>query len=80
MVTPDKTTIYKEWTEDKRVQYESIIPKLASARVRYLDLRTPLLNGVSNGVRDVYLPNDTHWGSSGAKIVAEELSRYIQEP
>ena len=42
-------------------------------------LDVALRNEIIRGTRDVYLPNDTHWGSSGHKIVAETLHQYLLE-
>jgi hypothetical protein len=34
---------------------------------------------IAHGIQDIYLPNDTHWGSTGHKITAETIHQYLLE-
>ncbi|RKF14750.1 hypothetical protein D6850_07675 [Roseovarius spongiae] len=71
-VAPDKRTIYADWTAAtlpaKATDFLGALPGTLSGR--YIDLYTPLHAAVQEGVRDVYLPNDTHWSATGQEIVA----------
>ncbi|WP_378212808.1 hypothetical protein U5922_014465 [Aquicoccus sp. G2-2] len=75
IVPPDKRSVYREWTQDalpeKAVDFLRTLPGSLSGR--YIDLLTPLDAAVQSGVRDVYLPNDTHWSAVGHEIVAERV-------
>lgn len=37
-----------------------------------------LKKGLEKGVVDVYLPNDTHWGSWGHKTAAQTVVEYLK--
>jgi hypothetical protein len=39
-----------------------------------------LISAIHNGEQDVYLPDDTHWGSSGYQIAAETLLTFLRNP
>jgi len=78
-ITPDKSSIYQEWSTGYQYQVPSIIPKLASDDVWFIDLREPMIEAVKKGVTDVYMPNDTHWGANGAKIASNELIKLLDQ-
>ena len=42
-------------------------------------LDVALRKEIARGVRDVYLPNDTHWGSAGHQAVSRALLDYLTE-
>ena len=78
MVAPDKLTAYmetfKNFDRDK-IHWMDEIARHPQLQVPRLDIA--LRNEISRGVRDVYLPNDTHWGSNGHQAVARELTDYL---
>lgn len=39
-----------------------------------------LIFAIRNGEQDVYLPDDTHWGSIGNQIAAETLLTFLRNP
>lgn len=45
-----------------------------------LRLDRVLADAVKHGTRDVYLPNDTHWGSAGTRLAAEFVADEIFVP
>jgi hypothetical protein len=50
------------------------LPDLASkAGVSQVDLLRPLHQAISSGAKDLYMPNDTHWNSTGHRIAAETV-------
>lgn len=73
-IAPDKSSAYRPWLKDPAQVVPSRIPeirrglKIAEAP---LDLR--LGHAIADGAKDIYLPNDTHWGSAGHKLVAEAI-------
>lgn len=80
LIAPDKTTIYQPYMRDPIIM-PAFIPALAE-RVGTAVLRADLALGaaVAQGRKDVYLPNDTHWGSAGARIAAELVAGRIFVP
>jgi len=79
MVAPDKLTaymkVYKNFDHEK-IQWLEEIAKHPELNVPRLDVA--LQNEIARGVRDVYLPNDTHWGSAGHRTVARALQEYLK--
>jgi hypothetical protein len=78
MIAVDKLTAYSELLADEPLRNLSRIDVLASdpgLHLPRLDLR--LRQAIRNGVVDVYLNNDTHWGSAGYRIVAQGLVDYL---
>lgn len=81
VIVPDKLTAYARWLS---------APSVAARPVDFLsvgadafggagvDLRAPLFAAIERGERDVYLPDDSHWGGAGqiiaARAVADALS------
>lgn len=80
MVAPDKSSAYCPYFKqnpDKPVRCESIIEHLAVPGLNLLRLDQDIARALEAGTVDVYLPNDTHWGSAGARIAAESLYRWL---
>jgi len=44
-------------------------------------VRTDLLlrEAIEKGQQDIFLPNDSHWGSEGHRIVADGLLDYLRQ-
>jgi len=63
MIAPDKLTaymnVYKNFDREK-INWMDEIAKHPQLHAPRLDLA--LKKKITNGIRDVYLPNDTHWG------------------
>jgi len=80
MVAPDKLTaymnVYKNFDREK-IYWMKDIEKHPELNVP--NLNVALSNDIARGVRDVYLPNDTHWGSAGQRIVARTLIKYLTQ-
>jgi hypothetical protein len=81
MVAPDKLTAYSQVLQDQAFASLSIIPALAKHRALNL-IRLDLLlqQKVRAGVVDLYLPNDTHWTSTGYRLAAEAMVDYLNRP
>jgi hypothetical protein len=81
MVAPDKLTAYTDFLSDKSLRDISSLSDLAGyipGMMPRLDLA--LTSAIRDGEQDVYLPDDTHWGTSGNKIVAETLDIFLHQP
>ncbi|MDH5761917.1 MAG: hypothetical protein OEZ51_02945 [Nitrospinota bacterium] len=78
MVAPDKLTAYMDVYKDfdrKKIHWMDEITKHPELHVPRLDVA--LKKEIERGTQDVYLPNDTHWGSSGHQAVASHLLKYL---
>jgi len=79
MIAPDKLTaymdVYKNFAHDK-IHWMDEIANHPELNVPRLDVT--LKNEIARGVRDVYLPNDTHWGFAGQRTVARALQEYLK--
>ena len=79
MVAPDKLTAYADFVRDKKLQGISALPKLSEQLPGIMPrLDLALISAIRQGEPDVYLPDDTHWGSSGHQIVAKTLLKHLQ--
>jgi hypothetical protein len=80
LMPPDKSSAYAAF----------LSPPISGTNT--LDLVTPglpilaprldiaLRGAIASGVPDVYLPNDTHWGSAGAEIAARAVMQTLPPP
>jgi SGNH hydrolase-like domain, acetyltransferase AlgX len=78
LLAPDKSSAYAPWLPLGPWQVEAA-PRLANPpglKMPRIDLA--LRAGIAAGLRDVYLPDDTHWSTTGARIVARTLLDYLQ--
>lgn len=76
---PDKYDVYYDFIEDNGYPKNPFFEKLSSFNnaklvVNSKEIFQPYLK---NGIRDLYLADDTHWSPKGAKIVAEYLTKII---
>jgi hypothetical protein len=79
MVAPDKLTAYSDYLRDASLRDASMLSGFADHLPHVaLRLDKTLLAAIRQGVEDVYLPNDTHWGSNGHRIAAETLLAFVQ--
>lgn len=72
MIAPDKSSVYTPWIESDH-SFTSGIDRLTLSGVKTINLLEPLRKGVEEGLLDIYLPNDSHWGSMGHKIAADTI-------
>lgn len=81
MVPPDKLTAYSDFLGNPKFQHVSRLSTLANL---YPDVMPRLDNALSKaihaGEQDVYLPDDTHWGSNGQRIAAKTLVTFLIHP
>ncbi len=78
MIAPDKLSAYSELLADHRLASLSRIDLLGADPALHLPrLDQALRTLIRTGVTDVYLNNDTHWGSAGSERVATELVEHL---
>jgi hypothetical protein len=78
MAAPDKLTAYSDFITEKDLPDASALAELSSHHpsvMPHLDLT--LKSALNQGVLDVYMPNDTHWGSIGNRITTETLITFL---
>lgn len=75
MVATDKSTAYSEYIINKSSpSYKSIFTRLSGNKgVRFAPVEEFVKEQIKSGTQDVYLPNDTHWGSEGHKVAASAI-------
>ena len=78
MVAPDKLTAYADYLSDAKLRNVSSLSNLADAHPEIMPrLDKSLIEAIHAGKQDVYLPDDTHWGSNGQRIAAETLISFL---
>ena len=82
VVAPDKRTVYAPWLADP-LPAKALDP-IALARhalgERFVDLAGPMRAAAAAGRRDLYWPNDTHWGAAGHRLAGARIARALAEP
>lgn len=81
IVAPDKTSTFAPYLKDEAKATANLIAELAKEPTLPVP-RTDLVlaQAISSGKKDVYLPNDSHWGSIGHKLFAEALVEHLAAP
>ena len=78
MIVPDKLSAYSNVLKDKSYLNTSIIDRLAAdPSLNLVRIDRPLSKLIDDGVVDVYLPNDMHWGYRGHEAAAAALVQYL---
>jgi hypothetical protein len=78
MIAPDKLTAYSDFLADRRLAALSRLERLAADPALHLPrIDLALKRAIRDGVADVYLANDTHWGSAGYEIAAQEVLAHL---
>ncbi|MCX7193424.1 MAG: hypothetical protein NTY60_07375 [Proteobacteria bacterium] len=81
MVPPDKLTAYKDFTRDSKLRNISLLAELSALQADVMPrIDQTLTDAINKGERDVYLPDETHWGSNGQRIAAETLNSFLLRP
>lgn len=78
LLAPDKLTIYSEVLERKDLANLSRLDKLYDQTLSIGPrVDHALKAAIAAGEKDVYLPNDTHWGYRGHQLVADSLMTFL---
>lgn len=74
LIAPDKLSAYDDFLADRSLAGLSRIDLLARDPALHLPrIDLALRQAIHNGETDIYLNNDTHWGSAGYELVAQKL-------
>lgn len=77
---PDKTTSYEEYIEFDAIKNINLIELLdTDPRLNLVRLDRVFKKQIKEGVKDLYPPNETHWGSRGHRLTAETLIEYLKK-
>lgn len=79
LIFPDKLTVYADYLEDTSWTEPGLIPKLAE-QIEMPRLDLDFAAKIRSGVKDLYLPNDSHTGFAGSKQAAMSIVAFIQQP
>lgn len=78
LLGPDKTSAYSEFIKDSLPEYHGIIEKIPDVdKMPVPRIDIAIQRSIKNGKKDVYLPNDSHWGAKGNEIAATALLEYL---
>jgi hypothetical protein len=77
-IAPDKSSAYRTWLAQPDDLPASLLPALLN-RFPVPDARLDraMARAIAAGTRDVYMPDDTHWGSAGQKLAADAIFNLI---
>ena len=87
MTLPDKATAYQPYLVSTEIkQQPALINRLRIDALtgHGINMLQPIRTMIAAGNKDVYLPNDTHWGYKGfqlaAALIDEKLAAQLKEP
>lgn len=72
LAIPDKTTAYQPYLADEAIrQRPALINRLHVNQIKHgIDMLPPIQAMAAAGHKDIYLPDDTHWGYKGYQLAA----------
>ncbi|MBK8816884.1 MAG: hypothetical protein IPN42_15865 [Methylococcaceae bacterium] len=80
VLVPDKLTAYTTFIADKvdlpRLELNN---QLLQRGIQAPDLYRDIAQAIAKSEQDIYLPNETHYGSRGHEIMALSLQHYLQK-
>lgn len=80
MVAPDKLTAYGPELQNTQWAHASKLPALAALSPQTMPrLDLALSQAIARGQQDVYLPDDTHWGSEGHRLAADTIRGFLSQ-
>ena len=78
LIAPDKLTAYAELIADEQRKGVNRLPEFyRENRLNQIRVLEALRAAIHRHVQDVYLPNDTHWGSAAHEIVADQVVAHL---
>lgn len=79
LIAPDKLTAYREVLDEPTFRpYSELTALIARCRDWMPNTAHAIEDAVRKGTPDLYLPDDTHWGSKGQEKVAETLRDFLK--
>lgn len=80
MVAPDKLTSYGPDLQTTEWADASKLPELAALNPQLMPrLDLALRDAIVRGQQDIYLPDDTHWGSEGHRLAAATMLAFLRQ-
>lgn len=73
LVAPDKSSAYAPFLPERDRPVDAITRLAGVADLPLVRADLTIRRLIAAGTRDVYLPNDTHWGYAGARAAAEAV-------
>jgi hypothetical protein len=78
LIAPDKLTAYREVLDEPLLHsYTELSALIARAPDLMPDTVRAMEEAVQGGTADLYLPDDTHWGSSGQEKIADTVVDFL---
>ena len=80
MIAPDKRTVYNHLLMNEKDGYKSALESMpGKSKINWVNTYKALREMVEDGVVDIYLPNDIHWGYQGYKAAYLATKEKIEE-
>ncbi len=80
LLIPDKSTAYRQYMANPDIpELENITRKLIDKNINSPRLDILVKNSISVGDKDVYLPNDTHFGTKGYELAAKSILDLLRD-
>lgn len=79
MIASDKSSIYAPYMVQPPFSIRDTVSLIDKPNLNLVRLDKDLQASVSNGAKDVYLPNDTHWGSLGNTLAAQSIITFLSK-
>ena len=74
MAAPDKATAYADYLADTELRQISPLPEFyRRPGLNQVALVERFRQAIRCGIKDIYMPNDTHWSSTAHRIVADAI-------
>ena len=78
LYAPGKLSAYSAQVANPRPSFAGFIPSLIEqSGIPTPAVRERLIEAIASGSRDVYLPNDSHWGETGHRVAADALYDFL---
>ena len=78
---PDKSSAYADYIVDPRFRSMQPLHRILSEQgINLARIDTHLKRAIDSGERDVYLPNDTHFGFRGYELAAQSVLESLGQP
>jgi acetyltransferase AlgX (SGNH hydrolase-like protein) len=78
LIAPDKLSAYSDHSKSFRNKGNSLFYYFSKQPVNLPRVDLALNKEIEKGIVDVYLPNDTHWGSWGHRTAAQTIIDYLE--
>jgi hypothetical protein len=78
LVAPDKSSLYGPYLKDAARATANLIAQAAKDPTLPVVRTDEILSAaVASGTPDIYLPNDSHWGSKAHRLIADSLADFL---